>query len=68
MICVEVEAEAEEKKEISPPKENEVLLMFKSENSELIKKWYVVLNYLIELAKGKGENKEKEEQQQEGVQ
>lgn len=60
--------EGEERKEISPPKENEVLLMFKSENSELIKKWYVVLNYLIGIAKGKGGNKEKEEQQKEGVQ
>ena len=63
-----VVGEGEERKEISPPKENEVLLMFKSENSELIKKWYVVLNYLIGIAKGKEENKEKEEQQQEGVQ
>ena len=60
--------EGEERKEISPPKENEVLLMFKSENSELIKKWYVVLNYLIGIAKGKDGNKEKEEQQKEGVQ
>ena len=60
--------EGEERKEISPPKENEVLLMFKSENSELIKKWYVVLNYLIGIAKGKGGSKEKEEQQKEGVQ
>lgn len=57
--------EGEEGKEIgNPPKENEVLLMFKSENSELIKKWYVVLDYLIGITKSKGEERKEGEQQQ----
>lgn len=38
--------------------ENEALIMFKSESSDLIKKWYVVLEYLINLSKNEQENNE----------
>ena len=37
-------------------KENEVLLMFKSDSSDLIKKWYVVLDYLIKESRNPDNN------------
>ena len=42
--------------------EDEALIMFKSNDKLLVKKWYVLLSYLIKLKKESNNNEEKNQE------